>query len=74
MLKSDVEMQIWIWDFVLCLCRKNSDLGIELLAVKEEKWLQIAQEVIGENADTRKSGVHLLKVMRSNKLQFYSNN
>ena len=44
--------------------RDSSDLPIELLAVKEEKWLQIAQEVIGENPDTRKLGIDALKVKK----------
>ena len=44
--------------------REYSDLPIELLTVKEEKWSQIAQEVIGENAEARKSGIDLLKVKR----------
>ena len=44
--------------------RDSSDLTIELLAIKEEKWSQIAEEVIGENTDTRKLGIDALKVTK----------
>ena len=41
--------------------RDSTDLPIELLAIKEEKWTQIAHEVIGENSESRKKGLTDLK-------------